>query len=568
MALQDQDSFYINITSDANGDRYPNNKTSDFRVHLPETLHLDTQQWKVGLATIQYPCDINNIGPSVGTALYIWDGFTEHELEFPNWHCVSIANLIAFLNDAAALCLNPNGIQSGETTLRNRVQRAHTDDTADNNIPVPAKQSKAFQEQRHLQSIQIQAYEEKRDLIDIQLTDIARLDSLKIQNQVQDVVDIEEEEAEEDDDEEEQIIFGMRNKTHRRIRPIERHVQAFEARSTTTMDTTNTWHQKNFQQYTYTREPDYYPVIFSVDKLNRTEIACTSPIFDIGMSDSLRVILGLYEQHNFSLTRYQRRRKFHTTLRRHIGVLEGIQSQYVNPLAQEFYGKDPTIQHLLRIATVLDLNFRRLWLHVRLAKLCENPDSSVITAAAIKTILLEPLSKTWPKDDPVWAPYLDTAEFYQYVKDIQSCNTLKRDIMDNSLFGDEYTTPEFCGLVTAMFMLKTIYTEPLLGRPLFAQMPGQINPHEFMQIYLDIVRPEPFNGLMTSLLALVKTEGRPGETARYEATRIQYKSLAIKDISGLKVLILSPSGLPIPFQRGPVLIQLHFIRTQGSVQLY
>jgi hypothetical protein len=179
---------------------------------------------------------------------------------------------------------------------------------------------------------------------------------------------------------------------------------------------------------------------------------------------------------------------------------------------------------------------------------------------------LEPLSKTWPKDDPVWAPYLDTAEFYQYIKDIQSCNTLKRDIMDNSLFGDEYTTPEFCGLVTAMFMLKTIYTEPLLGRPLFAQMPGQINPHEFMQIYLDIVRPEPFNGLMTSLLALVKTEGRPGETARYEATRIQYKSLAIKDISGLKVLILSPSGLPIPFQRGPVLIQLHFIRTQGSVQ--
>jgi hypothetical protein len=330
----------------------------------------------------------------------------------------------------------------------------------------------------------------------------------------------------------------------------------------------SSWQAKNFEKYKYTAEPDYYPVTFSVDKLNRTEIQCTSPIFDIGISDSLRLILGLYEQEGFSLKRYERRRKFHSTLRRNIGRLEGLQSQYVKPLSLELEW-DPTIQNMLRVAAVLDLNFRRLWLHVRLAKLCDNPDSSVITGEAVKTILAEPLSKTWPKDDRVWAPYLDTKEFYQYVANVKKCNGLRKDLMDDSLFGTQYTTtPGFCGLVTAMFMLKTIYTETLMGRPLFAEMPGQINPHEFMQIYMDVVRPEPFNGLMTSLLALVKTEGRPGETARYEATRIQYKSLAVKDISGLKVLILSPSGIPIPFQRGPVLIQLHFIRTQRSVQLY
>jgi hypothetical protein len=119
-----------------------------------------------------------------------------------------------------------------------------------------------------------------------------------------------------------------------------------------------------------------------------------------------------------------------------------------------------------------------------------------------------------------------------------------------------------------MFMFKTIIDGHLTDKPLYAVMPGQINPHDFMQIYLNIVWPEPFNGLMTSLLALIKTEGRPGETARYEATKIQYKSLAVREINNLKLLILSPLGLPVPFQRGPVLIQLHFIRERRGVQLY
>ena len=46
--------FYITLPSNASLDIFPNNKTTGYRVKLPEKINLD-EDWEVGLYSILYP---------------------------------------------------------------------------------------------------------------------------------------------------------------------------------------------------------------------------------------------------------------------------------------------------------------------------------------------------------------------------------------------------------------------------------------------------------------------------------------------------------------------------------
>jgi len=97
---------------------------------------------------------------------------------------------------------------------------------------------------------------------------------------------------------------------------------------------------------------------------------------------------------------------------------------------------------------------------------------------------------------------------------------------------------------------------------LYSKVPAIINPYELMYIYSDIVKPEPFNNLMSPLLEIIRTEGNPGMISQYRANgNIQYKRLErFRTLTLIKILIASDLGQPIPFLRGPAVLTLHFRR--------
>lgn len=50
-----QDSFYLTLPSTGSRGEYPNNNASDFKVRLPDPLHLRSGEWEVGLASMSMP---------------------------------------------------------------------------------------------------------------------------------------------------------------------------------------------------------------------------------------------------------------------------------------------------------------------------------------------------------------------------------------------------------------------------------------------------------------------------------------------------------------------------------
>jgi hypothetical protein len=292
-------------------------------------------------------------------------------------------------------------------------------------------------------------------------------------------------------------------------------------------------------------------------------------------------MLGLYDQKLFSMRSFQRRRKFREMLTINSKYLQLLQTAYFSLAAAKFVALPLSMANLIQLLWMVEFDLHFFWvvlriqnvLHARLhTKFFTTDNHNKLEFRTnddeMMGSLYLPLSPNWPKGDPFWAEFLDTPDFYNFIQRVEKENGTYRDPADTSTFTKALQDPKYVSTIVATFMFHTLFTEQLQGKPLVADTPGQINPHEFLQIYMDIVKPEPFNGLMTSLLSLIKTENKPGEMARYEATRIHYKSIAKSDISGLKVLILSPLGIPVPFQRGPVILQLHFMRECSTNYLF
>ena len=100
MALRGDEQFYFHITSDGSMDVYPDNKSSDFRIELKKSIDLGEEDWEVALTSINYPYSWTNLGPSAGTQFkYYFDrDVGEQEVKFPDWHCESMNNLIAYIS--------------------------------------------------------------------------------------------------------------------------------------------------------------------------------------------------------------------------------------------------------------------------------------------------------------------------------------------------------------------------------------------------------------------------------------------------------------------------------------
>jgi hypothetical protein len=87
------------LTSDGSMDVYPENKTSQFKVMLKDPIDIGDDNWEVCLQGINYPYSWTNVGPSAKVYMkYYIDGRSGvHEIEFPDWQCESMKEVIGFL---------------------------------------------------------------------------------------------------------------------------------------------------------------------------------------------------------------------------------------------------------------------------------------------------------------------------------------------------------------------------------------------------------------------------------------------------------------------------------------
>jgi hypothetical protein len=140
---------------------------------------------------------------------------------------------------------------------------------------------------------------------------------------------------------------------------------------------------------------------------------------------------------------------------------------------------------------------------------------------------------------------------------------VKKRTFYNSSTGELSYSGLYTEAIAAFICAQYLKDFKLQSAYLYSDEPAVLNPYELMYIYLDIIKPEPFNSMMAPLLEIIRTSGIPGSITQYRPKgHLQYKKLVTTSLTNLRILIASRYGSPVPFLRGPTEIQLHFKRRE------
>ena len=77
-------------------------------------------------------------------------------------------------------------------------------------------------------------------------------------------------------------------------------------------------------------------------------------------------------------------------------------------------------------------------------------------------------------------------------------------------------------------------------------------------VYCDIVEPQIVGDTSAQLLKSIPAEGKFGDIIAKTFTNIQYVPIRTKSFEAVEVLLRNDTGDPVPFERGKVVITLHF----------
>ena len=84
--------------------------------------------------------------------------------------------------------------------------------------------------------------------------------------------------------------------------------------------------------------------------------------------------------------------------------------------------------------------------------------------------------------------------------------------------------------------------------------------HQSLFVYLNIVETQIVGDAQAPLLRIVPAQGKDGEIVTINYNNPQYVPLATKDFEIVEVFITDDTGKKIPFERGRVVLTLHFRR--------
>ena len=77
-------------------------------------------------------------------------------------------------------------------------------------------------------------------------------------------------------------------------------------------------------------------------------------------------------------------------------------------------------------------------------------------------------------------------------------------------------------------------------------------------VYCDIVEPQIVGDTSAKLLKSIPAQGKFGDVIAKTFTNIQYVPVQTKSFEAVEVLLRTDTGDPVPFERGKVVITLHF----------
>ena len=87
---------------------------------------------------------------------------------------------------------------------------------------------------------------------------------------------------------------------------------------------------------------------------------------------------------------------------------------------------------------------------------------------------------------------------------------------------------------------------------------GRLDNSSTIYVYCDIVEPQIVGDTSAQLLKSIPAEGRFGDIIAKTFTNIQYVPIRTKSFEAVEVLLRNDTGDPVPFERGKVVITLHF----------
>lgn len=590
MSTTRHDDFYITLSSDGSTS-FQDNQPANFRIQLDKPVLLGSGNWKVGLSAIQYPQAINNIDNE--TFIRYWNGAELKTLYFPATYVKDISSFIAYLN----MMVKQVKFKSTLTLLSERFQSTPSDEmrreimqSTNIIIPTAAGHSAQFPSNDHSEERVINIKPKDSTLSTVNYTDYTTQRPM---------IHI-------SDDETDQFLLKPFNLTTISDAPtlfplpnIDSYTEGELRLINEELEVTNlSDNLKTLNTITSSRdifkkllsdeslpkeallEPPQYEGLFSCswnETSNNLHFAFQSPDVDIGFSPALMNILGFKAHNSVDLLEFEKRRFFHTYLKYIAGngtFLQGKEFQIFRHMLlsedeqlmedtlslkekEPQQDENPYWLFIIRILTHLfKINPITVWNDFN--AYLTNSDSTVIAT-----------NNSWPLHSP-WRLYFNNDNFTKLVSVICGKST-DGNIFPTNHFNSDKLIFRQRGAVISYYMLQALCNEYPSNNMTSTILPSLSYANSTFFIYTDIIEPDYFNESKARLLGIIQTTKTHNDEKNLSFIRqtlnpVQYKPCAagLNTLATIHVYILSLSGIIIPFQRGPVFIELHFIRERST----
>lgn len=282
------------------------------------------------------------------------------------------------------------------------------------------------------------------------------------------------------------------------------------------------------------------PLTITVDATKRIRFSFDTTLVDLGFSERLMEMLGFSDQKQFSLEAFSKRQRL-------IDEMQNATPSRTLPLGSMWILE----QEIKRVPSYKYSNA----FSQAIFKYTEITGKTFQDTVTLNGLLTLPdIERLIPGDNGNFNSYLRKVEAALQIPEADRAQFDENDTLSK-------TSIIYIKALTMYLVLNVIESFALPNGNLYSNAPSVMNPYELMYVYLDIVKPEPFNNLMSPILEIIKTKGTPGSITQYRATaNIQYKKLDRSNITNMRILIASDQGTPIPFLRGPLVLTLHFRR--------
>lgn len=514
-----RDNFYATLTDSGNLNIFPDNHPAEFRVQLNQNILLDPDEWEVSLANIHYVHDFPNIGDSTFIKLrHRGEVFT---LELPQWFCKKLEDMTAFLTSMI------NDFIQNLYKIRNDAVAAATKSAQVTKLPQKRRQTEAM----------AVAYD--GDISEMQNDSSSGPEINSILNWIWQPL-------------QDPNLFTGSHRHHRQ--------------KNLNSDERSKGNDALIQEFEWKKTPPR--IEFSLDSIDRVKISFTETDFDISFSNDLLEMLGLHSDQDFSVDAFDARTLF-------LQIIQEESPGFPNAVAfHKTFGDQKLWTHFRK--TIFQPNTQ-----IFNFKTAGNLSGAIAGAALVSNpsrllrkflshfpedykefeetgSRLTAISSTWPAKSKA-ERFIDPVEYRQFIEECEEL-TSNLDKTERSFVRNGGGFSLSHAIYFAAFILKKLFFGTLSNYPFISRTPGRINPFELLYIYSDLVKPDPFNEMMSRILTSFQTEGEPGRMVTFTPNPRQYKPLDKSNIGNITILIASDRAERVPFQRGPSVLTLHFRR--------